>query len=98
MASNSDRPEVEAFQELEQLIRHLADELASFRRRAIQAESQLKDLDKSDDPRSPKASNLERENRQLKKRLDEARDRTKQMLERVRFLRQQAQTTNGGGK
>lgn len=98
MASNSDRPEVQAYQELEQLIRHLGDELATFRRRALQAEAQLKELDKPGEARSPKMSVLEKENRQLRERIESARDRTKQMLDRVRFLRQQAQNGGGGGK
>jgi hypothetical protein len=36
-----------------------------------------------------KVAKLERENAELKKRLDAARARTRQVLNRVRFLRQQ---------
>jgi regulator of replication initiation timing len=64
-----------AIHELDTLVRHLADELAAFRRRALTAEVRLKE-----------------ENEKLRIRLDDAAARTKQMLDRVRFLRQQAQT------
>ena len=92
MASDSERPELEAYNELQQLIRHLADELASFRKRALTAEGRLKALDAGEpDPRATgRASDLERENRELRARLDGAAERTRQMLDRVRFLRQQA--------
>lgn len=92
MASDSERPELEAYNELQQLIRHLADELASFRKRALTAESRLKALDAGEpDPKATgRSSELERENRELRARLDGAAERTRQMLDRVRFLRQQA--------
>ena len=40
---------------------------------------------------SARVNQLEEENEMLKTKLDEASARTKQMLDRVRFLRQQAQ-------
>jgi uncharacterized protein involved in exopolysaccharide biosynthesis len=90
--SDSVRPEVAAFAELEQLVKHLGDELASFRRRALQAEARLKTLESSGIKGSvspERAQFLERENAGLTKRLATARDRTQQMIDRVRFLRQQ---------
>ena len=92
MASNSDRPDLEAFQELQQLVRHLGDELAAFRRRALQAEARVKALEGS--PGAPRATperieRLETENADLKRRLEAARARTRQVLDRVRILRQQ---------
>jgi len=42
--SDNERHDRTAFRELEVLIRHLGDELASFRRRAMQAETQLRAL------------------------------------------------------
>lgn len=92
MASDSERPEATAFDELRQLVGHLGDELAIFRRRAIQAESRMKAIDASAGTArvSPeRVERLERENADLKKRLESARSRTRQVLERVRFLRQQ---------
>lgn len=93
MASDNEQPEVEsAFAELERLVNHLGDELASFRRRALQAETRVKALEGS--PGATRVSperieKLERENASLRLRLEKARGRTRQMLDRVRFLRQQ---------
>ena len=41
--SGNDRPEFRAYRELETLVRHLGEELATFRRRAMSAEAQLKE-------------------------------------------------------
>lgn len=90
--SDSVRPETAAFAELEQLVKHLGDELASFRRRALQAEAKLKGLESTGVKGvvSPeRVQHLERENAGLTTRLDAARARTQQMIDRVRFLRQQ---------
>jgi predicted nucleic acid-binding Zn-ribbon protein len=116
--SDSARPDLAAFRELEQLIRALGDEMAAWRRRAHEAESQLKATEArlarlatqtaapaatgegaapapaTAHPASAGSSGqlvaaLQRENQELKLRLEAARQRTKQLLERVRFLRQQ---------
>ena len=91
MASDNARPETEAFQELKQLVGHLADELASFRKRALTAEGRLRELDTAGAaPRLVERLNeLEKDNAELTRRMDAARERTRQMLERLRFLRQQ---------
>jgi len=93
LASNNEPPDMaSAFADLEKLVNHLGDELASFRRRALQAESRVKALEGS--PGATRVSperieKLERENAGLKLRLEKARGRTRKMLDRVRFLRQQ---------
>jgi len=97
--SDSVRPEIVAFRELEQLVRHLGDELAGFRRRALLAESRLRELESQDTQPvmqqhrelAEQVTRLEHENAVLRGRLDSANARTKQMLDRVRFIRQQAQ-------
>lgn len=74
------------------LVGHLADELAGFRKRALQAEAKLKELDGSSGaaPRLvERLKELERDNSELNQRLEGARERAKQMLDRMRFLRQQ---------
>jgi hypothetical protein len=99
--SDSERPETVAFRELEQLVRHLGDELAGFRRRALLAESRLRELESEDAPSKAqqkrelgdRLTQLEHENAILKGRLESATERTRQMLERVHFIRQQAQGT-----
>jgi hypothetical protein len=94
-----------AFLELDQLVRSLGEELATFRRRALSAEARLRELEEAagptGEPPAPSgeparsAEELERENRALRERLEAATERTRQMLERVRFLRQQQQAREG---
>ena len=101
--SDSVRPETIAFRELETLVRHLGDELAGFRRRALLAEARVRELEaqgtspvvQQQRDLSDKVTQLEHENAALRGRLDAATARAKQMLDRVRFIRQQAQ---GGGE
>ena len=90
--SESVSPERAAFMELEQLVKHLGDELAAFRRRALQAEAKVKGFESTGvkGQVSPERLQfLERENAGLQTRLEAARARTQQMIERVRFLSQQ---------
>jgi hypothetical protein len=100
--SDNDRPELRAYRELETLVRNLGDELAAFRKRAISAESQLKDVTSVPPPSakdgvsSERMSELETENQSLKTRLMRAEERVRQMLDRVRFLRQQLQSQPTG--
>ena len=88
--SDSERPDLVAFQELEQLIQALADEMAGWRRRAQEAEAKVKAVPATGGKAS--AATLEKENRELRERLESARVRTKQLLEKLRFLRQQQET------
>jgi predicted RNase H-like nuclease (RuvC/YqgF family) len=93
--SDSVRPE-KAFAELQTLVRHLGEELASFRRRAQQAEARVKEFDSKSSSGSvspQRVQKLEKENAELSKKLNAARTRTRQMVERVRFLRQQHETS-----
>ena len=97
--SDSERPEALAFRELEQLVRHLGDELAGFRRRALVAENRIRELEsEGNQPEvrqqrelGDRLNQLEHENAVLRSRLEAATARTRAMLERVRFIRQQAQ-------
>ncbi|MGH7679243.1 MAG: hypothetical protein ACRENU_12300 [Gemmatimonadaceae bacterium] len=98
--SDHDRPELRAFKELETLVRGLGEELAVFRRRAIAAESQLKDGGQASRGKAAahggRMADMEEENQLLKLRLERAEDRVRQMMERVRFLRQQLQSSPTG--
>lgn len=89
--SDNERPEVTAFRELELLVRHLGDELANFRRRALQAETQLRAVEARGTSLADlqRLEALEAENAALRRRLDAAAGRAQAMLDRVRFLRQQ---------
>ena len=96
-----------AVAELRILVHRLADEVAAFRRRAIAAEGRLRELEArvGEQPTAPPATEgaevpapsaedlarLERENADLRERLALAADRTRQLLDRARFLRQQGE-------
>ena len=113
LSSASDSSSVgAAFVELEQLVRHLGEELSAFRRRALQAEARLKTMEQERDARAqaeaaaaaradgapphPRVAELKVENDELRRRLEVATTRTRQVLDRVRFLRQQQ--ANGGDR
>ena len=90
------RPDIEAFRELETLVRTLGEQLAGYRERALSAEKRLRHLDSTDDSPDPprvreRIRTLEQENASLRGRLDAATARTRSVLERVHFLRQQSQ-------
>lgn len=93
--SNRVRPDLQsaaAFAELEQLVRNLGEELSTFRKRAQAAESRLKALgapNAGDSTAEERVAALETENAKLRERLEEAAGRTRAMLDRARFLRQQ---------
>ncbi len=96
MASDNVRPEIAAFRELEGVVRRAARDLAAARRGVdggIAAEPAtdggIPDLRAFD--LELRLANLERENAMLRERLAAAGARTRQMLERVHFLRQQTQ-------
>jgi hypothetical protein len=98
--SDNAQAEKRAVQELHVLVHHLADELGGFRRRALQAEAKLKEMEGHEGGAASlelvtRCSELEKENEQLRTKLDAASSRAKQMLDRVKFLRQQAQGTGG---
>jgi hypothetical protein len=91
--SSPARPDAKAFKELEILVRNLGEELAMFRKRAQAAEARLKGIATKggggDVHAEERVSQLEAENAKLRERVDSAAARTRKMLDRVRFLRQQ---------
>ncbi len=101
--SAQELPELRALHELTTLVGHLSEELAAFRRRALTAETRVKELETpatagaTERTSRDRIKTLERENSELRDRLDKATTRTQQMLDRVRFLRQQAQAGGAGG-
>ena len=94
--SDHARPELEAFRELEAQVRHLGNELAGFRRRALVAEARLSEGEDTGNVAPPqlreRVAELERENAALRSRLEAATTRTQGLLDRVHFLRQQVQS------
>jgi hypothetical protein len=86
-----------AFDELERMVRALGDELARFRKRALHAEARLRELEAEpgrahgDLFSHDRIVTLEAENRDLRERVETAAARTRAVLDRVRFLRQQTE-------
>lgn len=98
MNSVSDREspsETHPLAQLTHLVRNLGDELASFRKRALQAEATLRGYESSsrsgDLFAEQRVAELERENADLRARLDFATEQTRAILNQVRFLRQQSE-------
>ena len=92
--SEPERPDVGAFRELQSVVRHLTDEIAGFRKRALVAEAKLKGFESASGPTAKsgaRLARLEEENARLRSQVEKARSTTKGMLDKVRFLRQQAQ-------
>ncbi len=94
MAYAGERPDLEALRELEEVLHHLAEELGTWRRRALTAESRVAEQ------RSPEAGEgallrlreLEEENAALARRLDAARAELGALVGRLGFLEEQALT------
>lgn len=87
---SNDGPEFAALGELEGVLEHLAEELASWRRRALKAEQRPGLGDGSDVVGArERVVELEDETRELRERLDTARQRVVDLLNRLRFLEDQ---------
>ena len=94
--SDNAHPEIQAFRELAVVVRGLNKELIAYRERALAAEARLREIESaSDDPDPPHVRErlrcLEQENASLRQRLELATSRTRSVLDRVQFLRQQAE-------
>lgn len=89
--SNSDRADLRALSELEEIVKHLSDELASWRHRALTAEVDRKELGVAHDAVAAREQivGLEGENAVLGERVAVARARVAELLERLRFLEEQ---------
>jgi hypothetical protein len=91
MGSADERPELEALRELEDVLRHLAQELAAWRRRALTAEGRIADQAREgDEEGAPRLQGLEEANRALEQRLGAARARLSELISRLDFLEVQA--------
>lgn len=92
MTYAGDRPDVrDAIDQLEAILRDVAEELAGWRSRAQKAESELKSRGGS-----VKNPELESENKALRQRVEGARTRVHDLMQRLSFLEEQARD-NGGG-
>ena len=95
--SEPERRDAEAFRELQSVVRHLVDEMSGFRKRALAAEAKLKGFESATGPTAKagaRLAHLEEENARLRVQVEKAKSSTKGMLDKVRFLRQQAQAAD----
>ena len=97
MTYAGDRPDVrDAIDQLEAILRDVAEELAGWRSRAQKAESELKS--RGGGGGGPvKNTELESENKALRQRVEGARTRVHDLMQRLSFLEEQARD-NGGPK
>ena len=96
----SEISEFSALAGLEDVIKHVSDELASWRKRALKAEGDRTGLGADHDVVSMKERvlSLEGQNAELERRLDAARGRVQDLVKRLRFLEEQAAVGQGQGR
>ena len=95
-----ERPDQKSMADLEQLLHHLAEELAGWRRRTLKAEAELQEMRANGGvlagPELTQSRHrvieLEMENQALRQRIDGAKERLKTLAGRLTFLEQ-----HGGG-
>jgi hypothetical protein len=95
---DAERADVLALEQLETVLREVAEELATWRARALKAEADGKGGGgTSRGAASGRNPELEAENRQLRTRVDAARNRLQELLARLAFLEEQARESAGSG-
>lgn len=94
MTYAGDRPDVrDALDQLESILRDVAEELAGWRTRAQKAEAELKGRG------TPvRNTELESENKALRQRVEGARTRVHDLMQRLSFLEEQARDNGGNHK
>ena len=91
MGSAGERPDLDALHELEEVLRHLSEELSAWRRRALTAEARVSDHSRASGGDGQfRLRDLEEANRILEQRLEAARLRVTELVGRLDFLEQQA--------
>lgn len=91
---DSERADARALEQLESILRDVAEELSSWRARALKAEGDAKGRGAGPSARTPE---LDAENRALRQRVEAARTRVQGLLGRLAFLAEQSRTSVGGG-
>lgn len=88
---NAERPDFRALTELERVLQHVKDELASWRRRALTAETHRAEMGVDHDAVASleRIRELELENERITGRLQAARNHVDDLLARLRFLEEQ---------
>jgi hypothetical protein len=99
---DAERADVLALEQLEAVLREVAEELATWRARALKAEGHRGGGSaggggRGDGDGRGRAAELEVENRQLRTRVDAARNRVQELLARLAFLEEQSREGAGAG-
>ncbi len=97
-----ERPDLRVLDELDRLVGALTDELAGWRHRAHRAESELAELKGKAGPvAGPELTEarrrlveLEQENQDLRRRVEQARERVQALVSRLAFLEQGAEAAS----
>jgi len=105
LAYDGERADAQVLDQLETILRHVADELAGWRARAVKAEGELKESGgrggasaaKPDAEARNRVADLEQENKTLRQRVEMARARVHDLLSRLTFLEEQAREAGGNG-
>ena len=105
LAYDGERADAQVLDQLETILRHVADELAGWRARAVKAEGELKESGgrggasaaKPDAETRNRVADLEQENKTLRQRVEMARARVHDLLSRLTFLEEQAREAGGNG-
>ena len=85
---DSERADARALEQLEAILRDVAEELSGWRARALKAER---------GGSAGRTAELDAESRALRQRVEAARTRMQGLLARLSFLEEQARTPVGGG-
>jgi len=101
---DGERADALALDQLEAVLREVADELAGWRARALKAESQAREgggksggAARLDAEARSRVADLESENRELRQHVSAARERVQGLLSRMTFLEDQAREAEGNG-
>jgi hypothetical protein len=105
LAYDGERADAQVLDQLETILRHVADELAGWRGRAVKAEGELKESSgrgggsaaKPDAEMRSRVADLEQENKTLRQRVEAARLRVHDLLSRLTFLEEQAREAGANG-
>lgn len=106
MAYDGERADAQLLDQLEAVLRLVADELGGWRARALKAEAEFKEAGlraggaasgKPDVEARGRLADLEQENKVLRQRVEAARLRVHDLLSRLTFLEEQARESGGNG-
>ena len=101
----ADSPVVDQVDQLEAILRAVAEELTGWRTRALKAETDIKELRgaagggpaRLDPEVRNRLADLEQENKTLRQRVEAAKLRVHDLLGRLTFLEEQAREAGNGG-